>query len=160
MNDQVYGPPSPTQLTAYVGMPSSNQTYLNCMKNCPIAQPPMSGGAMGMLMILSTLQYQAPYMNPVYSNAASQAGKAAFIESGGQAFQDKISSTASNKAMNMAKDTYHSVGITDTEVGVVLGAAKVVRDKRLDVNGPKIYFIKTHVTVGQDNGSLGLGINF
>ena len=159
--NEVYGPPKPMQLTAYVGMPTDNQSYLACFKNCP-APPtqPIGGSTMGILMLLSTLQYQAPYMNPAYSNAASQAGKAAFIQSGGQAFQDKVSSMASTKAESVAKDAIHSVGITDTEAGVVLGTAKVIRDKKIDVNGPKIYFIKTHLTVTQDGGSVGLGITF
>jgi hypothetical protein len=154
-----YGP-KPVQLTAYVGMPSSNQSYLVCTKNCPITPQPIGGATMGMLMLLSTLQYQAPYMNSQYSTAAAQAGKAAFIQSGGQAFQDRLQTVAAKKAETVAKDAYHSVGITDTEVGVVLGTAKVIRDKQLDVNGPRIYFIKTHVTVAPDHGSVGLGINF
>lgn len=152
---EIYGPPSPQELTAYVGMPTDNASYLSCMKSCPVPAAPMSSGTVGILMILSTLQYQAPYMG-TYSNAASQAGKAAFIESGAQG----ASNTLTSKAESVAKDAYHSVGITDTEVGAVLGAAKVMRDRQVDVNGPKIYFMKTHVTVGQDHGSLGLGIDF
>jgi len=151
-------------LTAYTAMPVyENSTYLNKYKGIPTIAEPMSGTTMGFLMLMSTLQYQAPYMAPQYSNAASQAGKAAFIQSGGQAMQDKITGKVTSQAESMAKDTYHSVGITDTEVGVVLGAAKVFRDKQLDVNGPKftiINTIKTHVTVGQDHATLGLKMDF
>jgi hypothetical protein len=151
------------QLRAYTLMPTDNQSYLVQTKNVPTIGEPMSGTTMGMLMLLSTLQYQAPYMNPQYSNAASQAGKAAFIQSGGQAMQDKFTSKVSSQAEGIAKDAYHSVGVTDTEVGVVLGAAKVVRDKQVDVNGPKftlINTIRTHVTVGQDHGSVGFKMEF
>jgi hypothetical protein len=116
----------------------------------------MDGSAVGLMMILSTLQYQAPYLNPTYSNAASQAGKAAFIQVGGQDVQNKITAQATNQA----KDVVHSMGITDTEMGAVFGGAKVIRDRQVDVNGPKIYFIKTHITVGQDHANVGLGINF
>ena len=150
--DSTYGN---INLSAYTLVPD-NATYLNCYKSCPIAPQPMSGPTVGLMMLLSTLQYQAPYMNPVYANAASQAGKAAYIQSGGQAMQNKLTSQATDQT----KDFAHSIGITDTEMGVVLGTAKVVRDKQLDVNGPKIYFIKTHLTVGEDHGSIGLGINF
>jgi hypothetical protein len=152
---EIYGPPSPRELVAYVGMPTDNASYLSCMKSCPVPQAPMSSSTVGILMILSTFQYQAPHMGP-YSNAASQAGKAAFIESGEQ----NISNTLSSRAETAAKNAYRSVGLTDIEVGAVLGAAKVVRDKQVDVNGPNVYFVKTHLTVGQDHGSLGLGVNF
>lgn len=152
---EIYGPPSPQELVAYVGMPIDNSTYLSCMKSCPVSPAPMSGGTVGIMMILSTLQYQAPYMGS-YSNAATQAGKAAFIESGGQNISDAITS----KAETAAKNAYRSIGLTDIEIGVVLGAAKVVRDKQVDVSGPKIYCVKTHIIVGQDHGSLGLGVNF
>lgn len=153
--DDTYGP-KPLQLKAYVGAPPDNASYLTCMKNCPSVTTPMDSGTFGMLLLLSTLQYQAPYMGPTYSNAASQAGKAAYVQVGGQAMQDKMTSQAENQAKQAVK----SLGITDAEMGVVLGTAKVVRDRQIDVNGPKIYFVKTHVTVGQDHGSLGLGINF
>jgi hypothetical protein len=143
-------------LQAYTLVPEPNSSFLYRTKDVQIPQMPMSGGTLGILMILSTLQYQAPHMNPTYSNAASQAGKAAFVQSGGQGLQDQLTS----KAEGAAKDAIRAVGITDTEVGAVLGTAKVVRDRQIDVNGPKIYFIKTHVTVGQDHGSLGLGVNF
>ena len=147
--------PQPLKLTAYVGVPS-NSSYLSCVKNCPTFKTPMDGSTVGIMMLLSTLQYQAPYMNPVYANAAGQAGKAAFIQVGGQDVQNKLTS----KAESQAKDTIHAIGITDTELGVVLGTAKIVRDKQVDVNGPKIYFIRTHISVGQDHANLGLGFSF
>jgi hypothetical protein len=149
-----------SNLRAYTLMPTPNSTYLTCTKGCQTVREPMSGSTMGLLMLLSTFQYQAPYMSPIYSNAASQAGKAAYIQSGGQAMQDKVTSVVSAKAETVAKNAYHSVGITDTEVGAVLVTAKVIRDRQIDTNGPRIYFLKTHFTVGLDHGSVGLGINF
>jgi hypothetical protein len=142
-------------LKAYCGMPEDNSTYLANTKLMPATQP-IGEGTVGLLMLMSTLQYQAPYMNPIYSNAASQAGKAAFVQSGGQGTQDKVM----QKAEAQAKDAAHSVGVTDTEIGIVLGSAKIVRDKQVDLNGPKIFFIKTHLTVGQDRGSVGLKMDF
>lgn len=153
------GPQHPIELRASTLMPSDNSSYLSCAKNCPTVQHPLDSATMGVMMLLSTLQYQAPYMGP-YSTAASQAGKAAFIQSGGQAMQDKIADMASKKAEAIGKDAYHSVGITDTQVAVALSAAKVIRDKQIDVNGPRVYFVKTHLTVAPDHGSVGLGIDF
>jgi hypothetical protein len=141
---------------AYTLMPEPNSTYLSHTKNIPVTAEPMSGATMGLLMIMSTLQYQAPYMSPVYQNAASQAGKAAFTQSGGQAMQNQIQS----KAESAAKGVVYSAGINDTELGVVLGGAKVVRDRQIDVNGPRIFFIKTHVTAAPDHGSLGIKVDF
>ncbi|CAM6004848.1 unnamed protein product [Sphagnum balticum] len=148
-------PPS-MKLVAYTGMPSDNSTYLSCFKNCPVVKPQMDGSTMGLLMILSTLQFNTSMVPPAYSSAAQQAGHAAYVQSGGQSTQDNLTGKASAEGMNVL----HSLGITDTEAGIVGGGLKIVRDKQVNVNGPKIYFIKTHITVGQDNANLGLGINF
>lgn len=121
-----------------------------------VSTEPMSGSAMSILMLLSTLQYQAPGLSSTYSAAASQAGKAAYVQLGGQAMQDKLSSDAEAKAKSLAKST----GMTDSELGLVLVTAKIAKDHQVDLNGPKLYFIKTHFTFGQDHGSIGLGINF
>jgi len=110
---------------------------------------------MGVLMLLSVFQYQAPYMGQ-YSNAASQAGKAAYIQSGGQAMQDK----AISKAEGIGKDGIHSVGLTDQEMGVFLGTANVLRSRQIDVNGPKILSTKIHLTISPSNATLGLKYEF
>lgn len=145
-----------SNLRAYTLMPEPNATYLDNYKNVPAVAPQMGSGSMGILMLISTLNFNTSVLPPQYSQAASQAGKAAYIQTGGQGIQDKLT----NKAGDIAKEAYHAVGITDTEAGVVAGGVKIVRDKQIDVNGPKIYFIKTHLTVGQDHGSLGMGFNF
>lgn len=141
---------------AYTLMPEPNSTYLVHTKDIVVPADPLSGSTMGLMMILSTFQFQPPTFNPAYSNALSQASKAAFIESGGQAFQDK----AKGYATNQGKDVIHEIGINDTELGIVLGSAKVIRDKQVDVKGPNIAFIHTHLTVGQDHGSVQLGWNW
>jgi len=136
-------------------VPPVNSTYLN---NTHIQLPadPLSGSTMGIMMLLSTLQYQAPYMSPTYSNAASQAAHAAFIDVGGQAFQDKTNSKVSDIATKTFLDAAHSVGVTDTELAIVAGTAKTFRDRGFNVNGPKIYGVKTNLTGNQNSGSLGL----
>ena len=91
-----------------------------------------------------------------YSNAATQASKAAAIVSGEQDMQDRFIKLITNDS----KDAMHSVGITDTEAGIVLETAKTIKNKQLQINGPKIYLIKSKLTIGQDNASIGLGYNF
>lgn len=142
-------------LGAYTLMPEPNSTYLANTKYQPYHDP-ISGTTTGLMMMLSTLQYQAPYMNPMYSNAASQAGKAAYIESGGQSSQDRFQGFIGDKA----KQEAYSLGVTKTEMVVVLGAAKIARDKSIDLQGPKIYFIQTHINADQDKGTLGLKWEF
>jgi hypothetical protein len=144
-----------TGLQAYTLMPETNSTYLLDSHYRATAEP-ISGPTIGLMAILSTFQYQAPYMSPMYSNAASQFGKAAYSETGGQAMQDK----ATKLATKNATDVVHSMGITDGELGVVLGTAKVIRDRRLDLNGPKVLSIKTHLTLDQNSANLGLRWEF
>jgi hypothetical protein len=138
--------------TAYTLMPEPNITYLVKTKDVIVPADPLSGSTVGLMMILSTFQYQSPTVNPSYSNALNQASKAAFVEVGGQEFQNKIKGYGTDKG----RDFVHSIG-ADTELGVLLGAAKVVRDRQIDVRGPNISFVHTHLTVGQDHGSIGLG---
>lgn len=140
------------ETTAYTLMPEPNISYLVKTKDVIISAEPLSASTMGLMMMLSTFQYQAPTVNPAYSNALSQAAKAAFIESGGQAFQDK----AKGYATNQGKNIIHGLGVNDTELGVVFGSAKVIRDRQIDVNGPHLLSAKTHVTVGVGHESLGL----
>lgn len=106
----------------------------------------------GLMMLLSTFQYQAPYMSPVYSNAASQLGKAAYIQSGAQSFQDKFLQSRERDLRDIARD----LGITDGEAAVFLGTAKIVRDKQISLDGPKIHSISTHLTGDQSSGKIML----
>ena len=137
---------------AYTLMPEPNSTYLNHYTNTPLVGDPLSGSTVGLMMILSSFQYQSPTLNPSYSNALNQASHAAFVEMGGQAFQDKVRGYATDQG----KGFVHTWD-ADTEVGILLGAAKVVRDRQVDVRGPNISFINTHLTVGQNHESLQLG---
>jgi hypothetical protein len=143
-----------SNLNAYTLVPEPNGTYLSRTANIPIANP-LSGSTMGLMMLLSTFQYQASSMG-TYSNAATQASKAAAIVSGEQDMQDRFIKLITNDS----KDAMHSVGITDTEAGIVLETAKTIKNKQLQINGPKIYLIKSKLTIGQDNASIGLGYNF
>jgi hypothetical protein len=144
-----------TGLTACTLAPDANSSYLANMtyKATPV---PLSSPTMGLMMLLSTLQYQSPYMNPTYSNAASQAGKAAFMVSGGQGIQDNGLKMATKNGMDFA----HSIGLTDTEMGIAGIGYKTYRTRQIDVNGPNIYILKSHLTINTDGGSIGLGWKF
>lgn len=130
----------------------SNSSYLYHTKDVPIVTDSISSSTVSLMMFMSILQYQAPYMGPKYSEAASKAGQAAFIESGGKALQDKIG----NMVINKGKEITKSVGITDGEIAVLLGTYKIAKERQIDVNGPKIYSIKTHFTCGIGSGNIGL----
>ncbi len=140
---------------AYTEVPEPNATYLSHTNGTPVFTDPLSGSTIGMMMILSTFQIQAPCTGSC-ANATSQAGKAAYIQGGLQGTQDKMGS----KAENEVKDSLHSVGITDTEMGVALGSAKIVKDRSINVNGPRIGFVKTHLTITQNSGTVGLRWSF
>lgn len=144
-----------TGLQAYTLVPEPNSSYLinNRYKAGP---PPLSNSTIGLLAIISTFQYQTPYMSPVYSNAAAQASKAAYIESGGQAMQDKFSGVSTQDAT----ETVHSLGITDGELGAIFGTAKVVRDRKIDIAGPKFWDFDTHLTASPNSGSIGIKWSF
>ena len=145
-------------LNAYTVALDANTSYLH-NTHYMAAPDPLSGSTMGLLMLLSTFQYQAPYMSPTYSNAFTQASKAAYIESGGQAFQDRLGSAATKNATTAV----HYVGITDPEMGAVYGGYKVYKiykAKQLDFNGPKLFSVKTHLTCGQNGGTIGLRWEF
>lgn len=143
-------------LKAYTLVPDQpNASYLS-NTHFSAAPDPIGGSTIGFLMILSTLQYSAPTMSPTYSTAASKAGNAAFIQSGGQEIQGKLASRVEREA----KEIVHDVGISENQVGVVLGAAKIVRDRQVEFNGPKVYFVKTHMSVSPGQGLLGLKVEF
>ena len=127
-----------------------NSSYLANTGHIPTFAP-TSGPTTGLMMLLSTLQYQAPYMNPTYSNAASQAGKAAFVESGGQAFQDKTVGMTTREGIDFA----HSIGINDTEMGIVGFTAKTLRSRQVNFKGPSIGPVKSNLTGTENSGSIG-----
>jgi hypothetical protein len=140
---------------AYSEVPDLNCTYLSHTSGTPVFTDPMSGSTIGIMMILSTFQWQAPCTGPC-ADATSQAAKAAYIQGGLQGIQDKVGS----KAENGIKDSLHSVGVTDMEMGLVLGSAKVIRDRQISVNGPKLGFIRTHLTITENSGTIGLRWNW
>ena len=146
--NNVYASPTFNAYTA----PDPNSSYFIYYKGGMQVHEPMEGSTMALMMLVATLQWQAPMAGPTYSNAAAQAGKAAYIVSGGQGAQDKVASIAAKNA----GDGLHSIGITDAELGVVLGTAKVIRDKSVDVNGPRLGHIRTHLTATTNNASLGI----
>jgi hypothetical protein len=133
----------------------ANGSYLSNTGHIP-TNPHLGGATMGLMMLLSSFQYQAPYMNPVYSNAASQAGKAAFMESGGQDTQDKFMKMVTSDGTKTLKDA----GITDTEMGAAGLAVRTLRSRQLNLNGPKIYSVKSSLTADQNGASLGLRWDF
>ena len=138
-----------SSLSACTLIPDNSSYLSNTHYSSPRA---MDSSTLGLMMLLSTLQYQAPYTSPTYSAAFSNVGKAAFMVSGGQAMQDKATAMAESGV----KNGFHSIGVTDTELGIPLGIAKVVRDKKLTVKGPRFYNVKTDLTATQTGGSLGI----
>jgi len=90
-----------------------------------------------------------------YSTAVSQGAKAAFIESGGQAEEDRINNYAQKRALVEV----HNLGITDKEiggVGVAYGAYKAYKAKQIDINGPKVLYGRIHLTCSPSGGSMGI----
>ena len=118
---------------AYTLMPEPNQTYLVQTKNVVVPAAPLSGSTVGFMMILST-------------------SRAAFIQEGGQDFQNKLTSYATKNGIDAA----HSIGLTDTEMGVVGFTFRTYQRKQLNVNGPKFYGIKSNLTLAPTNGNIGL----
>lgn len=110
----------------------------------------------GLMALLSVMQYQAPYMSPTYSGAAQQAGHAAFIVSGGQAFQDKATAMATKTGEDAIKSAVNFVGlVSEQQLGLALGVAKVIRDGRIDIEGPKVYDATTHISADPSDASVG-----
>lgn len=118
-------------------------------------QNPMDSGTMGLLMILSVFQYQTP-TNPTYNWTLSQAGHAAYIQSGAQDFQDKLAS----KAEYVVRTTIRSIGVTDGQVGVLIGITNTIRTKELSLDGPRIQSVTTHLHVSENSANIGLGLEF
>lgn len=137
-------------LTACTQVPE-NSTYLS-NTHISVPQEAVSTPTLGLLMLLSTLQYQPTYVDAKYQAAANSAGKAAFTQVGGQAFQDKATNLAGKKAIDLA----HGAGITDMEGAVVLGGYKIYKDRQVNVNGPRIGIFRSHLTVSEKSGSIGL----
>lgn len=141
-------------LNACTSVPD-NSSYMGNVHYAAMGTP-MDGSTMALLMVLSTFQYQAPYIDATYSNALSQASKAAYIESGGQAFQDRLFGVVTKDGEDVARTITRFMGITDMEAVVVVGAARVIKDRQLDINGPKICTVKTHLTLTPDSGIVGI----
>jgi hypothetical protein len=142
----------PSDLTAYTLSVDLNSTYLSQTSTLPATRH-INDPTLGLMMLLSTLQYESPYMNQTYSNAANQAGKAAYVESGGQGLQN-------NFLQRLGKETTdagHQMGLTDTEMGILFETAKTAKTHKLDINGPKVYFMKTRLTIEESRGSVGVG---
>lgn len=147
--------PTYSNLNACALVAEPNSSYLYNTHAQPVVIP-LSSPTMGLMMLLSTFQYEAPYMNPTYSGAASEVGKAAFITSGGQAIQDKEIGVFTKDGTNFA----HSIGLTDTELGMVGFTAKTIRRHELNINGPKVLGIKINLTADPQSGSIGLKYGF
>lgn len=142
--------------TAYTLMPEPNQTYLVQTKNVVVPADPLSGSTIGFMMILSSFQYQPTVMGPMYSDAVSKASNAAFIVNGGQAFQNKATNYATRNGIDFA----HSIGVTDTEMGIVGFSLRTIQRRQLNINGPKLYGVKANLIVGPSSDSLGLKYEF
>ena len=84
----------------------------------------------------------------MYSEASNQAGKAAYTQAGGKELEDRIS--------DKSRAVAYSLGFNDTEMGIIGGTAKAVRDRQLTVKGPKILDIRTSLTAAPGSGSIGL----
>jgi hypothetical protein len=100
------------------------------------------------MMFLSTLQYQSAYLGPVYSGAAEQAGKAAFVEVGGPQSQ--------NNLKTYSLDQGHELGLTNAEGLVVFGTARIIQKRQIDWTGPSFYSVKPHLLLSPNSGSIGL----
>ena len=135
-----------------------NSTYLSSLHFSYVTTGLDAFGT-AIMLFLSTLQYQAPYLGQ-YSGAAASAGQAAFITNGGQALQDKFVQNESKQALDFA----HSLGLTDTEMGVVGLTYKTYKDRTLNVNIPKVYSTNINLTIQPDNATVGnnagIGLNW
>jgi hypothetical protein len=136
---------------AYTLMPEPNQTYLVQTKNVVVPTDPLSGSTVGLMMVLSSFQYQSPTLNTTYSSALNQASHAAFVEVGGQAFQDKTTSYATRNGTDFA----HSIGLTDGEMGLAAFTLRTVQRKQINLNGPKVYGIKGSLTLTPNSYNVG-----
>lgn len=131
-------------------VPDTNSTYLY-KTHTPVIIEPMSGSTMGLMMLLSTLQYQSSYLPSQYSDAANRAGQAAFIQSGGKAMQDKMT----NMATKEGQSTAYSLGLTDFEMGATGLIYKTIRSKQVNIKGPSIGPVKTTLQGTQNSGTIG-----
>jgi hypothetical protein len=111
----------------------------------------MTEPTIGLMAIISTLSLYSP-LPPSYTNATNAAGRAAFIQSGGQAIQDKILAYSENKAHK----TLNSLGVTDNQMAIVVGTVKVIREQRISFPGPKFDRIRTNLAVTPNSGFVGL----
>ena len=134
-----------------------NSTYLSNYKYT--AQTQLDNDTVGFMAFLSVLKFESPYMGQ-YSDAASKAGDVAFSLSGGQKLQDQFNNKVINPNSKLFETKIlgflHSLGITDTELGIIVGSAKIYRDKGIDVKGPRLGVFESHLTLNTDHGLIGL----
>lgn len=135
-----------TNINSYTLLSDPNTFYWSNTKNMGSITS-INDPSIGLLVILSVFQYQTPYINPMYSEAANKASQAAFIQSGAQTAQDKIS--------QIGIDFAHSMGVNDMEMGIFVGTVKTVKNRQMEINGPKLYSIKTHLTGTQNSTNIG-----
>jgi len=139
--------PAYVDLTACTLVPEANVSYLAHTSGTPVVAP-MSGPTLGLMMFLSTLQYQSSYLGPTYSNAAGQAGKAAFVEAGGPQGQNNLRTYGLNQS--------HEMGLTNAEGAIIFGTARILQKRQIDWTGPSLYSVKPHLTLSPQSGSIGL----
>jgi len=104
------------------------------------------------MMMVSVFQYDPGYFGPKYSDGLSKAGQVASSSIGVDVYQKKMLSLAATQAKGVAND----IGVSTGEMAVVLGAANVIKTRRIEFNGPNILWFKSKLTVEPTNGTLGL----
>ena len=142
--------PAYANLTSSTLVPEANVSYLAHTSGTPIVAP-ISSPTLALMMFLSTLQYQAPYMGE-YSYAAEEVGKTAFIELGGPQFQ--------NNLKTYGLDQGHEIGLTNAEGVVIFGTARVIQKRQIDWAGPSFYSVKPRLTLSPNSANVGLKWSF
>ena len=148
---------SSPNLNACTLVPEVNSSYLYDTHYS--GHDPLSGSTMGLMMLLSSLQYQAPYIPGPYQQAAQQAGHSAYIMVGGQAAEDQTNAVigkVGKQVGDQALNTVHSMGIGDAELGAGYIAYKIVSDKKINVDAIKVGKVRFNLTIDQQSCSFGV----
>lgn len=143
-----------SNLTCSTQVPDNSSYLANTHYTAPKAS--LDGSTMALMMVLSTFQYGSLSSDPSAANAFSQAGKAAYIQSGGQAVQDRLGKMAETNATGFV----HSMGLTDVEMGAVYEAYRVNKTHQIKFNGPRIGRIKSDLTLDMQTANIGLKYEF
>lgn len=114
----------------------------------------MSDGLIVFMVGVMSLQYQP--VAPMFREATNTASRAAYMQSGTDKLVDRFTVYSEKKAARTARES----GIPEPMFAGMITTAKVIRDKRIDVHGPKIIYGKTYLTVSPDNGIVSIGWNF